>query len=415
MVAEETAEILVVGGGPAGSALALRLARAGRDVLVLEKSRFPREKACGDCVNPGAVAELRRLGVADRLAAKLTPRLLRGWRVEAAEGASFIGRYSSERGDESGRGGIAGWAVRRRDFDAALLREAEAAGARVRFGHRVFALLERDGRVAGVLAREGSEVREIRAGFVVGADGLRSVVRARLGLAARAPRLRKIALVAHLAREDDEAPFGELRLRGGRCCGYAPLPGGGNVTLVVPQEEVSEAFGDAEAFFADGVAAFPAVCQRLERCGLDGRPLVIGPFDQPVRKPWAPGVLLIGDAAGYYDPFTGQGIFQALRTADLAAAAIETILVAGELETRALRRYGRRVRSELAPTRTVQRMIEAAISRPQVASRFVRALAAPSGAAAQRLLRVTGDLAHPLTLADPLLWVRFAYRFARAR
>jgi flavin-dependent dehydrogenase len=141
--------------------------------------------------------------------------------------------------------------------------------------------------------------------------------------------------------------------------------------------------------------------------------LVTGPFDYPVRLPWAPGALLVGDAAGYYDPFTGQGIRQALRTARLAAEAILSVLEHGEKERRAFARYGRRVKRQLVPTRWVQQVIEAVISRPRLMSRFIDGLSEPGPAT--RLLRVTGDLAHPVTLADPVLWTRFLYRLGYPR
>ncbi len=404
-------EVIIVGAGPAGSALALTLARAGRDVLILEKSRFPRDKPCGDCVNPGAVSELRALGIADWLSAKLKPRLLRGWRVEASDGSAFRAAFGRAKANGSSRldDAALGWTVRRSEFDAALLAEAQRAGARVEFGLRVFDLVTENGRVAGVIARCGESHREIRGSLVVGADGLRSAVRHRLKLAARRPRLRKIALVGHLVSGNGTGSFGELRVRGGHIVGYASYADGANVTLVVPQEEAVAVSGDTRAFFLDALLKFPEVRERVMRCGLDEAFMVTGPFDYPVSRPWAPGVLLVGDAAGYYDPFTGQGIYQALRTACLAAQAIESALTDPRHERSALRRYGRRVRRELTPTRAVQRVIEFVIGHPDLMSFFVQALAGGGGGSPRRLLRVTGDLAHPLALAHPQLWMGLLY------
>jgi len=178
------AEVLIVGAGPAGSALALRLARAGRDVFLLEAARFPRDKPCGDSLNPGALAELERLGVRRRLEERVRPRRLDGWRVEAPDGEAFkIGFGGGEGGV-----GLHGWAVRRRELDQALLDEAVRAGARVRHRVRVFDLLRERGRVVGVVGREGTTERSYRGRLVVGADGLRSVVQRRLGLARRRSR-----------------------------------------------------------------------------------------------------------------------------------------------------------------------------------------------------------------------------------
>ena len=104
------AEVAVVGGGPAGSALAALLARRGHDVLVLDAQRFPRDKVCGESVSPEGWRLVERMGALERVRA-LEPRLVRGMHLVAPDGTSFSGRY---------RDGLAGFAVRRSALDAAL-------------------------------------------------------------------------------------------------------------------------------------------------------------------------------------------------------------------------------------------------------------------------------------------------------
>ncbi len=396
------AEVVIVGAGPAGATLALELARRGRDVLILERARFPRDKPCGDCVNPGAVAELERLGVADRLRESLRPNPLFGWRVEAPDGRVLEADFGPD--DDGGR--LTGWSVRRREFDAALLGEAERAGVRVQFGIRVSDVIREGGRVAGLLARDGAHERIYRAAFVGAADGLKSVVQRRLGLASRAPRLRKLALVGHLASCGETGRFGELRVGGGRCCGFAPLPSGGNVTLVVSQREAVALAGQTREFFLTGLAGFPAVAERVRRAGLERGLMTTGPFDRPLRRPWAPGVLLAGDAAGYYDPFTGQGIYQALRSARYAAESIDIALRDRSDEHAACRSYGDRFRREFEPKRRLQEAIEWVVSRPFAMSTTLVVVGSNGNLTARRLLKVTGDLEPPLSLLDPWLWAR---------
>ena len=393
-------DVLIVGAGPSGAALALALARSGREVLVVERSRFPRDKPCGDCLNPGAVAELERLGIAARLRASLAPQPLSGWYVEAPDGRAFRATFSTVADGSR----IEGWAVRRRDFDAELVSLAVGAGARVSFGLHVIDVLRERGRSVGVVCREGASTGRIRARLVVGADGLRSVVQRRLGLRRRLPHLRKIALVGHLAGANGTGDVGELRVRGGRTCGYAPVPSGANITLVIPEVQ-APAVTRGRSFLREALEDFPEVRDRAVAAGLDNVLLVTGPFDCPVRRPWAPGALLVGDAAGYYDPFTGQGIHQALRSAAYAAVTIERILRAPRREIFELRRYGARICSELMPKRIVQRAIEAVIGNPERMSRMIRALADGDGAAARRLLQVTGDVKNPLTLRTPGTWL----------
>lgn len=399
-MARGAVEVLIVGAGPAGAALALALARLGREVLVVERSRFPRDKPCGDCLNPGAVAELERLGIAARLRAALAPQPLRGWYVEAPDGRAFRATF----GKIADGSRIEGWAVRRRDFDAELVSQAVGAGARVSFGLHVIDVVRERGRAVGVVCREGASTGKIRARFIVAADGLRSVVQRRLGLRRRPPRLRKIALVGHLAGANGSGDIGELRVRGGRTCGYAPVPSGANITLVIPEVQAA-AVARGGAFLREALEDFPEVRDRALAHGLESVLLVTGPFDCPVRRPWAPGALLVGDAAGYYDPFTGQGIHQALRSAAYAAATIERILRAPRREIFELRRYGARLWSELMPKRVVQRAIETVIAHPERMSRVIGALA-DGDAAARRLLQVTGDIRHPLTLLTPATWLQ---------
>lgn len=410
------AEVLIVGGGPSGAALALRLARAGHDVLVLEARDFPRDKPCGDSVNPGAVSELQRLGLAAPLWDRLGPTELAGWKVEAPDGSRLETRFDA--GSGSGAEGVRGWAIRRRDLDAGLLEAARREGARVGHGLRTFDVLWSSGRVAGVRARQGASVLEIGARLTVGADGLRSVVRRRLGLGRRRAASGKLALVAHL-REGDlgipgagkrgdgtvrSASFGEMYVREGFCVGFSPAAGGANITLVVPAREARRISAGPRDYVLGRLAADRHLRHRFEAVALEPEVMVTGPFDVPVRRAWVPGAVLVGDAAGYYDPFTGQGVYRALRSAALAAATISRALAAPERGEDFFGSYNRRLRREFTVPRALQRIIEGVIRRPGLMSWFVRRLGRDGGSAGRRLLRVTGDLDSPIGLLGFGFW-----------
>ena len=364
-------DAVVVGAGPAGSATAARLAAGGWGVLLLDREEFPRRKPCGECVNPAGVAALDRLGVLDGVLA-LAPAPIHGWRVHAGRANSFTGRFPA---------GVHGLGVPRDRLDALLLRHARAAGAGVRTGMHVTDLLrDGGGGVCGVVA----DGEEIRARVVVGADGLRSVVLRRLGLLRRPPRLRKLALTAHLRREPPRGGTGELRVLGRRCLGLAAVaPGLANAVVVVPSGEAGEVGGDAAGFFDAALAELGVDGERTDDV------LATGPFDFPARRAIVDGALLVGDAAGYYDPFTGQGIFRALRGAELAAAAVGDALRAGDVSARALAPYERARRRAFAAGEALQHGIEAVVSRPRLFGAAAGLLALPP--LADALVRAAGD------------------------
>lgn len=365
-------DVVIVGAGPAGASTAARLSRLGHRVLVLDRAQFPRRKPCGECVNPAGVEALRALGALPLVQAA-GPSLLRGWRIGAPDGAGFDGLFPSQR---------LGFGIPRERLDAALLEHARACGVEIRMDAHVVDLLRQGERVVGVLCADGGEVR---ARVIVGADGLRSVVVRRLGLLRRSPRLRKIAFTAHVQNAGDLAERGELRVQGRVCVGVAPVGEGiANVVVVVPGGTAIG--GDPAGFFDEMVERFGLVgVQRVDDV------LSTGPFDWPVRRAVADGVLLVGDAAGYYDPFTGQGIFRALRGGELAADAIHSALARGDTSAAALAPYERRRRRAFGPGERLQHLIEGVVSRPTVFGLAARPLRR-FPLIANAMVRAAGDL-----------------------
>ncbi|HZX68186.1 MAG TPA: NAD(P)/FAD-dependent oxidoreductase [Candidatus Elarobacter sp.] len=303
-------DVVIAGAGPAGSATALLLARAGVGVRIVERSAFPRRKVCGEYLSGGAVDALDRLGVLDRVRTRASP--LRGVRL-VTQGVAPVSLAFEH----------AALACAREDLDAMLLDAALEAGAVVERA-RVEELLMEDGRCAGVFVRTSEGTLEPRRATVVaGADGIGSVVARKLGLTKPAHGRGRYAVGGHYAGFGSFDAQVEMYVGGGAYFALNPLSElRANVMVVVPKQrlaqwsrDVDTGVGDAAAALAHGVRSFEGVT-RL------GARVSIGPLAHHVRSAVAAGALLIGDAAGFVDPFTGQGVFLALTGAEHAAEAI---------------------------------------------------------------------------------------------
>lgn len=420
-----SADVIVVGAGPAGAAAALLLARLGHDVLLLDRHEFPRAKACGDCLSPEASPVLDRLGVLAQVEAR-APAHLDGWRIVAPGGREFTASFAAAAGGDARV--ARGIALERSRLDLVLVDAAVLAGARLLTLGRVTDIARGErGAVAGVAGRmlDGEPFR-LGARLVLGADGLRSIVARRLGLLRRAPRLRKLSLTAH-ARGIKASVTGEMHLGDGCCAGLAPVeacsparpaqgaapgpsarPGPAfNLTLVVDARRYGrDVARDPESFFWTAVRSFPGLRGRLDQTALTAPLLASGPFDWPTREVVAEGAALVGDAAGYYDPFTGQGIYQALACAELLAEEADAALRAGDVSAARLRRYAVRHRDLVRGPRRLQHLIEGITSRPRLARAAIARLASRP-AMAQALIAATGDLLPPVSLLSPRLLLSF--------
>lgn len=367
--------MVVVGAGPAGSATALLLARAGAHVLLLDRARFPREKPCSEYLSPESTRVLERLG-SDVLAAvaAASPAQLTGMKVVAPSGTGVVGRFETF-----------SFALPRTRFDAILRDAAEAAGVEVRERMKVEELVYDGGAVGGVVAREaGSGKREaMRARVIVGADGLRSLVARRLGTVHTAGP-RRMAFTAHVADVHDVHDLGEMHVGRPGYVGLGPIGNGvTTVALVVPLAEARR----GNRFFVE-LNRFPAVAGRFDARRTVRRVLATGPFARWSRRPVAAGggALLVGDAADFFDPFTGQGIYSALRGAELAASAIIDTLTTGA----SLRQYAHARRREFTGKWLLERLIGIAVGWPGLIERVVgRMIRRPE--LADLLVRATGN------------------------
>ena len=375
-------DAIVVGGGPAGAATATFLARAGASVLVLERARFPRAKPCSEYLSPATTAVLERLGGGVLEEIERVPHAkLYGMKVIAPNGSTMCGRFAAAHGYPSPR--PYSFALARATFDTILLCAAERAGAVVREGVTVQDVVFEGRAVAGVVGRSGNGERETaKARVVVGADGLRSVVARRLGLA-RTSLPRRIAFTAHVADVAGVDEMGELHVSDVGYVGLGPIGAGiTTVALVVPLAALHRRRGAPSiraSFFAE-LGRFPGLAGRFDPKRLVREVLTTGPFARWSRRSVADGggALLVGDAADFFDPFTGQGIYSALAGAELAAACLLPALARGVSEpipAANLQPYTRARRREFAGKWLFERLIGLGVGWPALTDRVVRRLA----------------------------------------
>ncbi|MDB4907377.1 MAG: monooxygenase FAD-binding protein [Gemmatimonadetes bacterium] len=394
-LARPVLDAVVVGGGPAGSSTAFALAQAGARVLVLDRARFPRSKPCAECVSPQAARILAKMGVLQDVDAEARP--IAGMLVRAPGGAEI-------RGDFLGAGRFAGSrdrgiAIRRESLDPLLLARAAHAGAEVREGMRVRSVLRDDaGAATGVrVTDEHGRASEIHARLVIGADGLRSVVSSDLGLAGRLAWPRRIAFVSHWQGVRDVSDWCEMHVERDGFVGIADVGGCTNASLVLPASAVkrwsSGRFGGgAEGVFRSWIAAHPHLAARFAGATLTEPMRAVGPFAVSAKRAWAPGALLVGDAADFFDPFTGEGVYCALRGGEMAGAAGLSFLGASDSRSaqRALAAYDAARRREFGGKWWVERLIGAAVAIPAVMNRAATTLSRRRDMA-DLLIGVTGD------------------------
>jgi flavin-dependent dehydrogenase len=340
-------DVLIVGAGPAGAVAGAILARAGVRVRLVDRAAFPRDKLCGDTINPGALAILRRLGLAGDIEQRGLP--VNGMLVTGEGGVAIEGRYPR---------GLCGRAIVRRELDNVLLQRAVAAGCDFEDAVTVrhARVDDRHGRptVVGVAVSANGSERAVPATLTIAADGRHSTLAFGLGLARHPARPRRWAIGGYFTGVGlvsgwcqsrarvvpgwcqsgvnvvpdsrctfgSRGTFGEMHVRRNCYIGVAPLPGGlTNACLVKPSGPSDADLRDPAALLARALARDPLLRDRFAGARLVAPPVVLGPLAVDVRDTPIDGLLLAGDAAGFIDPITGDGLRFAIRGGELAAAA----------------------------------------------------------------------------------------------
>jgi len=224
-------------------------------------------------------------------------------------------------------GGLAGRAITRQVLDQWLIERAVEAGAQLEEGVAVRDVTVGDSGISGVMADSGSGGRSHPGRLVIAADGRRSAIAIGRGLSKQPARPRRWAIGAYYTDVDGTSSLGEMHVRRGHYIGVAPVPGGlTNACLVISRRHHDQPLRKPAEALASFLAADPELAPRFARARAVSAAVMLGPMAVDTVGAGAPGLLLAGDAAGFIDPMTGDGLRFALLGAELAASVAQDAL-----------------------------------------------------------------------------------------
>ena len=381
-------DAIVVGAGPAGSSLALRLAQQGRSVLLVDGARFPRRKVCGEGLMPHGVQALAEVGLEVGLGVQGQP--FEGIRYRLSEGSEAQGDFP---------GGARGLGVERSWLDTALVARAQATPEiEVRLGEWV-----REARV-----QDGARVIELsdgshRAPVLIAADGCRSPLRRSAGLEGPAPARARFGLGGHVTHAPRADPYVEVYLGAGFELYTTPVsPSRTNVALLTDRVGLAPLQGRLEAGLRERLALAGPRGALLAGGELE-RARAIGPLAIPATRAHAEGLLLVGDAAGGLDPITGEGLSIGLATTAIAAQVLAEAYARNDFSARRLAPWTSRRREAIGSLVVFTRTLLYLSQRPRQAERVVRALARSPETFSRLLGVAAGGALTSLRLRDGLL------------
>jgi geranylgeranyl reductase family protein len=356
----------IIGAGPAGSSAAIALARKGYSVALLDKEQFPREKLCGDFLNPISWPLLRELDVEREILARSHEK------VTTFRFSSFVGEVDEVPLPSSKDGTVFGLGLRRFDLDYVLLKKAESEGARD-FQECKLRELKRESQNWLLRVDRAGVIEELRATVSIGADGRNSWVGHHLGMTSSAAMQgRAIGIQLRLKCSNAVTGKVEIHLFPG---GYAGVVGLGgdtfNLCLAVDKSRL-QYHRSLDRLLQSCLSSNPHLETILRRSELAGEARSVYPVYFPPRRSYGDRVLLVGDAARVNEPVTGEGIYFALKSGELAARAIDQAFRKSDFSAAQLCSYEWECRSAFRRRWRINTFIRWLIYRPTLLSPLIR-------------------------------------------
>ncbi|MCX8197740.1 MAG: NAD(P)/FAD-dependent oxidoreductase [Candidatus Micrarchaeota archaeon] len=402
-MAETMYDAVVVGGGPAGSSAAAFLSSKGRKVLLLEKEKWPKDKTCGDAISGKSIKIIEELGLIGELE-RADHALVEGVTFSSPSGkVASITFASQEKGIKKG------YVCRRQVFDH-IVWKAAAKAAEARDGAEVVGVLRENGKVCGVRAKIGGREEEFRGKIIIGADGVSSLVAREIRGSEVDPAHTCIAYRAYYSGISGMGNALEIHFVRSIMPGYFwifPLENGlANVGVGMVMEDMKARNVNLQKAMLEVIEKNPLFAERF-KSAKQLTPIKAWslPFGSKRRKVHSDGVLLVGDAAGLVDPFSGEGIGNALLSGKIAAQVADEALAAGDTSESFLARYPERLWKEVGDELERSYMMQK-LGRHEWLLNFVIAKASSSQKAREAIASTFSDEEARKGYASPLFYLR---------